>query len=221
VAPDQKSFPWAPGATGDLLARVFLLTIVRMQLAPYRKRVQHFNEPGHCHELTFSCFRRLPLLTHEPLCRLLSQSLDRAVDQQGFWLLAFVYMPDHVHLLVFPTRPTARIEHLLYAIKRPFSYRAKQYVQHEDRPLFAQLTVQERPGKRVFRFWQEGPGYDRNLISSDAVLPVIEYIHNNPVRRGLSLTPAQWKWSSWKAYHQVRADAGPDLPRVRNVAEIL
>ena len=30
---------------------------------PHRKRVRSYNVPGHAHELTFSCFRRLPLLS--------------------------------------------------------------------------------------------------------------------------------------------------------------
>jgi len=30
----------------------------------HRKRVKHFDEPGHCHELTFSCYRRMSLLTN-------------------------------------------------------------------------------------------------------------------------------------------------------------
>lgn len=188
---------------------------------PHRKQVRHFDDLGHCHELTFSCFRRLPLLTQEPLYYLLSQSIDRALVQQGFWLLAFVYMPEHVHLLVFPTTPRARIERLLFAIKRPFSYRTKQYLQQTDLPLLHQLTVQERPGKRVFRFWQEGPGYDRNLTSRATILSVIDYIHNNPVRRGLSVTPGQWRWSSWRYYHQASEFCDPALPVVHGVQDLL
>ena len=30
----------------------------------YRKTVRHFHEVGHLHELTFSCSRRMPLLTN-------------------------------------------------------------------------------------------------------------------------------------------------------------
>lgn len=189
--------------------------------APHRKRVRHFNEPGHCHELTFSCFHRFPLLTRDDVCQLLSQSLGRALVQQGFWLLAFVYMPEHLHLLVFPVTPTVQIERLLFAIKRPFSYRVKGYLEHNDLALLQQLTVQERPGKTVFRFWQEGPGYDRNLTSRAAVLSVIDYIHNNPVRRGLSATPDQWKWSSWRYYHQASEFRNPALPTVHGVQDIL
>jgi putative transposase len=189
--------------------------------APHRKRVRHFNELGHCHELTFSCFHRFPLLTHTPVCSLLSHSIDRALVQQRFWLIAFVYMPEHVHLLVFPATSTARIERLLFAIKRPFSYRVKQYLEQNNPSLLQQLIVQERPGKMVFRFWQEGPGYDRNLTSREAVLSVIDYVHNNPVRRGLSITPDQWRWSSWKYYHQPFECYDQELPVVHGVHDIL
>jgi putative transposase len=33
--------------------------------SPHRKRVRSYNEPGHAHELTFSCFHRLPLLSRD------------------------------------------------------------------------------------------------------------------------------------------------------------
>jgi len=48
-------------------------------------------------------------LTQEAMCDLLSRSVDRALTQQGFWLLAFVYMPEHIHLLVFPVSPTGAL----------------------------------------------------------------------------------------------------------------
>jgi putative transposase len=192
-----------------------------VNLTPHRKRVRHFHHPGHCHELTFSCFHRLPLLTAAPLCRLLSYSIDRALVQHGFWLVAFVYMPEHVHLLVFPVAPIAQIERLLFAIKRPFSYWAKQYAAAYDSNLLQQLTVQERPGKMVFRFWQEGPEYDRNLVSRAAVLSAIDYIHHNPVRRGLSRTPGEWPWSSWPAYHHPREEHDMTLPHVHGIGDIL
>ena len=65
-------------------------------------------------------------------------------------------------------------------------------------PLVERLTVQERPGKTCFRFWQEGPGYDRNLNTPTAIEAAINYIHENPVRRGLVKRAVDWKWSSAK-----------------------
>ncbi|MEX0724922.1 MAG: hypothetical protein WD065_01550, partial [Planctomycetaceae bacterium] len=60
--------------------------------------------------------------------------------------------------------------------------------------------VQERPGKLCFRYWQEGPGYDRNLFSREAILAAIDYIHENPVRRGLCRRAIDWRWSSIRYY---------------------
>jgi len=144
----------------------------------------------------------------------LSQSIDSAIEKQGFSLVAFVFMPEHVHLLVFPRWPMAQIEALLYGIKRPFSFRIKKDLQSSRNPLLAELTIPERPGKRSFRFWQEGLGYDRNLISLEVVTAVAEYIHQNPVKRGLCSSSDQWKWSSWKHYHRPEQTPDPELPRV-------
>ena len=45
-------------------------------------------------------------------------------------------------------------------------------------------------------FWQSGGGFDRNLIKPDTLMTMIDYIHMNPVRRGLVEKPAEWTWSS-------------------------
>lgn len=180
----------------------------------HRKRVKHFDEPGHAHFLTFSCYQRMPLLTNDVWNKLLSESIDRATERQGFRLIAFIYMPEHVHLIVHPHSKDAKIENLLYGIKRPFSFRIKTYLQSNRDPLVEQLTIQERPEKMSFRFWQEGPGYDRNITSVEKAVIAADYLHNNPVRRGLCQSPDQWKWSSWKHYHEPNELCGTDLPKI-------
>lgn len=180
----------------------------------HRKLVRHFNEPGQAHELTFSCYQRKPLLNGDLWRAWLSESLDRAMMGHAFDLMAFVYMPEHVHLLVFPRVPSARIDRLLYAIKRPFSFRIKQHLLQIESPLLTELTVQERPGKQAFRFWQEGPGYDRNLTSLKAAITAADYIHRNPVRRGLCNWVGDWRWSSWHHYNGSDEQPDPHLPKV-------
>jgi putative transposase len=66
--------------------------------------------------------------------------------------------------------------------------------------LVDRLSVRERPGKTCFRFWQEGPGYDRNVTTPAVIDAAIEYIHMNPVRRGLVERATDWKWSSASWY---------------------
>ena len=49
-------------------------------------------------------------------------------------------------------------------------------------------------------FWQPGGGYDRNITSTEALRAMIDYIHANPVRRGLVARVEDWEWSSARWY---------------------
>lgn len=189
-----------------------------MKVEPgHRKMIRHWDEPGHAHELTFSCYERWPLLNRDDFKRVLSGSVNAACEGHDFDLVSFVFMPEHVHLIVLPRTFDATISQLLYAIKRPFSFRLKQLLIEEGNPLLHKLTIRDRPGKMTFRFWQEGPGYDRNLMKRDAMVAAIEYIHLNPVRRELCNHPADWKWSSFNHYDKPSQPPAPDLPTVHGI----
>ncbi len=71
-------------------------------LPGHRKRLTHQHSPGDLHELTFSTYRRLPLLTNDVWQRWLAEAIDVAGVKQNCDLVAFVFMPEHVHLLVLP-----------------------------------------------------------------------------------------------------------------------
>jgi putative transposase len=166
----------------------------------HRKTVKHFHEPGHLHELTFSCYQRQPLLTNDDWRRRLSRFVDAAGLEASVHLVAFVYMPEHVHLLVYPLRDNSSISLYLGRVKQPYSKQIKAILVEKRAALLKRLTVQERPGKTCFRYWQEGPGFDRNLYSMDAIEASLDYIHTNPVKRGLCRRAVDWKWSSAKFY---------------------
>jgi putative transposase len=165
-------------------------------MARHRKLVKHFHEPGHLHEFTFSCYLRRPLLTNDCWRQYLADSIRTAGEQFNVQLIAFVFMPEHVHLLTLPLDAEPAIAGYLAAVKRPTSELVKSDLQRRSSRLLEQLTIWERPGKTAFRFWQEGPGYDRNLFDESAILKAIDYIHANPARRGLCREAADWGWSS-------------------------
>jgi putative transposase len=153
---------------------------------------------------------------------MLSEAIDRASERHGYRLTAFVYMPEHVHLLVYPGPAASTIERLLKAIKRPYSFRIKQLLMETESPLVERLTIRQRPGVKTFRFWQEGPGYDRNLDRPDSVLAAIDYIHRNPDRRGLVERAVDWPWSSARWYEGLSYDRSIRLPKLERLpAEFL
>lgn len=48
------------------------------------------------------------------------------MERQGFGLVAFVYMPEHVHLVIVPSAREASVSALLGNVKRPTSWRIKR-----------------------------------------------------------------------------------------------
>ena len=54
------------------------------------------------------------------------------------------------------------------------------------------------------RFWQPGGGYNRNITRISTLRSMIEYLHGNPVRRGLVAKAEDWEWSSARWYAGLR-----------------
>ena len=184
----------------------------------HRKQVKHFHEPGDLHELTFSCYHRMPLLTNDDWRQRLARSIDEANRQEMMQLSAFVFMPEHAHLLVFPTVAEPNIGRYLALIKQPVSKSVKEILLKTGAPLLDRLTVRERPGKISFRFWQEGPGYDRNLNTPESIQSSLDYIHSNPLKRGLCRKVVDWKWSSARWYLlNPPKQQDPDLPLIHGL----
>ena len=55
--------------------------------------------------------------------------------------------------------------------------------------------------------WERGGGYDRNVIKPETREKIINYIHRNPVKKGLVEEPAMFRWSSANWYFKGEAGA--------------
>ena len=88
-------------------------------------------------------------------------------------------------------------------MKEPVVRKAIRHLRDHAPEWLARVTVRE--GQRVRRrFWQPGGGYDRNVASLEALRAMIDYIHANPVRRGLAAKAEDWPWSSARWYAGLR-----------------
>ena len=161
-----------------------------------RKTCRRYDDPGHAHALTFSCFRRQPFLTRPRTCEWMLEAVEATCSNHEVELWAYVIMPEHIHILLYPTRPDYSVSRILSSLKQPVSKRAIRYVQ-ACAPSFLDRMIDEQPsGRRSLRFWQRGGGYDRNLWSPRHIWETIDYIHGNPVRRELCESETDWTWSS-------------------------
>jgi putative transposase len=171
---------------------------------PHRKRCKRFNLPGQAHYLTFSCFQRRPFLSKDRSRQWLTEAIDSARERHAYDLWAYVIMPEHAHVIVFPTRLEYDVSGFLNTVKQSVSKRALKFVK-EMAPGFLEQMRDEQPnGEISHRFWQRGGGYDRNLWDPRQVWEKIEYLHNNPVKRGICAKPEDWIWSSAADYLGLR-----------------
>jgi putative transposase len=149
----------------------------------------------HAHELTFTCYHRYPFLKAERTCGWLADAIEKARVSQDFALWAFVFMPEHVHLVIQPRKPVYAIAEILKAIKAPVARKSIVYLEANDPSWLPRIT--RHRGNRTERlFWQSGGGYDRNIDEPKTLMNVVDYVHNNPVRRGLVGKGSDWRWSS-------------------------
>lgn len=157
-----------------------------------------FNDPGHAHFLTFSCFHRRQFLAEEIARRALADSIAFARERHAFELWAYVFMPEHVHLLIYPLKSDYSMADILRDIKEQ---PARRVIRHwkESTPWLLKLMEARQGTRLIHRLWQAGGGFDRNLHSSHLVIRAINYIEWNPVRRGLVKSAEDWVWSSARA----------------------
>jgi putative transposase len=158
---------------------------------------------GYLHFITFSCYQRRPLL-QSPKCRdLFLRILEQTRARYGFIVVGYVVMSEHVHLLISePDEGTHSV--VIQVLKQRFA-----------RELLARLRERVTPARGLWstvleegHVWQRR-FYDFLLWNPHKRAEKLDYMHQNPVKRGLVGEPEQWKWSSFR--HYAYDEVGPVL----------
>jgi putative transposase len=168
-------------------------------------RLKRWDEPGHVHFWTISCYRRLSFFWHDAVKQVVLDGLRRLQQEFGICLVGYVVMPEHVHILLLAHArgvdapiPVAR---LLHSFKRHVAYYGKAALRdlwREHRRLWAEPLNQWALGAD-HRLWHKR-GYDFNVTHMETLLQKLDYCHKNPVARGLVDRPEQYRWSSYRYY---------------------
>jgi putative transposase len=179
----------------------------------YRKGMRRQEGAFDVRFMTFSCYRRLPLLDHPGIMDLFVQRMADAKQRLGFFLFAWVIMPEHVHVILRPAHGGTWAE-IAMSVKTSVARR----VIGRWRELRAPILTRLETTSGEVRFWQPGGGFDRNIRQTPELLHEIQYTHNNPVRRGLVRSADEWRWSSvhWWTGHRngtLDCDVPPGDPK--------
>ena len=147
--------------------------------------LKRFQQTNQLHFVTFSCYKRQPFLTSKTAKDIVQQILEETRQQQNLRIAAYVLMPEHVHLLT----------------NEPKTNTLAVFLQ-----ILKQRTSRELKSPDQKQFWQRRY-YDFNVSSPEKFIEKLQYIHRNPVKRGLVSHPENYRWSSFN--HYATGEPGP------------
>ena len=146
-------------------------------MAFYRRNLPHLQQDAKPHFLTFCTYKRWPI--PDDARSTVLESCVKA-DQWSVDLWIAIVMPDHVHLIFTPR--TDEVRHEVYTLARITKAIKAASAHRINREL-----------GRTGRIWQE-ESFDHVLRSSENLNEKIQYILQNPVRKGLVAAPEEYPW---------------------------
>jgi REP element-mobilizing transposase RayT len=140
----------------------------------------------------------LPVFSQRALVEIVVDSWRFLQRERGVQIFGFVIMENHLHWI-------ARGPDLAQQVGRFKSYTARCII--DELELRGQKTLLDelryyKLGHKVdqtYQLWQEG-SHPQQIDGDDMMLQKLEYIHNNPLRRGHVELPEHWRYSSARNY---------------------
>jgi putative transposase len=150
-----------------------------------------FDDERHAQFITFSCYKRRKLLETDPAKRIVIGTLGSQLAVHRGLCIGFVIMPEHIHCLVWFDEPghlTPFMDHW----KDQSSLKIKELYREKFTSYWS--SIEETDPAWQARY------YPFNVFTEKKLAEKLDYMHLNPVRRGLALRAVDWKWSSARWY---------------------
>ncbi|MGB8170354.1 MAG: transposase [Chthoniobacteraceae bacterium] len=156
-----------------------------------RYRVQELQAP---HFVTSTIVGWLPVFTTAARCQIIVDSLEYCRAHKGLKIHAWVVLENHLHAIL----AAPDLSRVLADFKRHTARRILELLAAEECEWLLHLLRQWRAAHKTeseFQVWQEG-SHPQALMSDAVMQQKLEYLHNNPVKRGLVAVPEHWRYSS-------------------------
>jgi putative transposase len=180
------------------------------------KNLPKFNDNSYAHFVTTRTYENRPYFKNEEFSNILLKEIRFYSEKYGFDVLGWVIMPDHVHMLLWWDKegnPALIISKIMQGIKAGTAMRIVELLKSRGLEQVLQATQEDvavsKSHKRNLKYhlWQPG-FYDFNVHNENKLLEKLNYMHNNPVKAGLTLSPADYRWSSYREYFEEKHEKG-------------
>lgn len=158
----------------------------------------HITEPDKPHFLTCTVVEWLPVFTRPDAVQILLDSWVHLRVHKRLRLYGYVVLENHLHFVA----QAPRLDQCVASFKSFTAGRLIGLLQrHGVERLLARLRFAKKRHKRdrEYQFWQEG-SHAELLFDESLIRQKLEYIHQNPVKRGYVDCPEHWRYSSARNY---------------------
>ena len=158
-------------------------------------------EPTHPHFITCTIIHWIPIFTNKESVGVILESLKYLQKNHNLKIYAYVILENHLHMV-------ASSDDIAKDIARFKSFTAREIINllkdRNIKMILDQLEFYKKAHKvdREFQFWQEGM-QPKLIQEQKMMLEKIEYIHNNPVKRGYVDEASHWRYSSARDYEDI------------------
>jgi len=149
--------------------------------------------------ITSSIVEFLSVFTSDPYFRIITNSFSYCRQNKNIKIFAYVILENHFHLLISGVNLT----NVIRSIKR---HTAREIIKQAEKEKNLQLLNSFKYFKKRYKnesnyqVWQEG-AHPQYIFSLEMLEQKMDYIHYNPVSRGLVENPEDWLYSSARNYH--------------------
>ena len=146
--------------------------------------------------VTFTIVEWMPVFIEEATCKIITESLNFSISNKRLGVNAYVIMPNHMHAIVFDKDfDNERLKHTLDDLRK---FTGRQLLDYADANLpnpFGQTFRENAKEDRQRKFWQSTQ-HPEGIFTERFYRQKFNYIHLNPVRKGLVRSAVDWRFSS-------------------------
>jgi len=158
--------------------------------------------------VTYSIVEWLPVSVTDKACLIVADSLTQCHREKGLRINAFVIMPTHMHMIVFDEQfDNERLKKSLDSFRRFTGRQLAEYCSENMPMAFRDALVHSAGHDRERQFWQDSR-HPEGLHTQKFWSQKWDYLHANPVRKGLVSYSADWRFSSGAFYDDEREYCG-------------
>lgn len=149
---------------------------------------------------------RLPIFRTDKMKQIAARAFDEARLSAKILIFAYVIMPDHIHMVTDGSKPISEVLRYLNGIS------AKRIIDHlKENNLETSLgKLRQERKERGYKHsvWQHHADAF-HLTTEDTLMQKVNYIHQNPVRAGLSARAEEYLYSSARIWRNEPLDTEP------------